>query len=360
MVTGFRPTGPIPSLPFTKMAGSSIAAARTGDTTTGFDIMGYNDYRGVPVIGAWKWLPEYQFGITTEVDVAEAYRSPNLIRRLLWGIFGLLVLTASAGVAIAYRNRRLQLRVLEARQLGQYKLEKKIGEGGMGTVYRAKHALLRRPTAVKLLLPEKATPHAVKRFEREVRHTAKLTNPNTVAIFDYGRTPDGIFYYAMEYLPGVTISQLVEQEGGLPQARVLHILKQICASLAEAHAHGLIHRDIKPSNVILGERGGYFDFVKVLDFGLVREVQQRDTLQLTAVDSLTGTPLYVSPEAIENPTEVDARTDLYALGAVAYYMLVGDHVFTGSTVLEVCGHHLNTPAPVSRVSNSAMRGNSIQ
>ncbi len=153
MVTGFRPSSPIPSLPFTKMAGSIIAAARTGDTTTGSDIIGYNDYRGVPVIGAWKWLPAYEFGITTEVDVAEAYRAPNLIRKLLWGIFGLLVLTASAGVAITYRNRRLQLRVLEARQLGQYKLEKKIGEGGMGTVYRAKHALLRRPTAVKLLLP---------------------------------------------------------------------------------------------------------------------------------------------------------------------------------------------------------------
>jgi eukaryotic-like serine/threonine-protein kinase len=353
MVEGFRPTTPRRAQPLTFMAASATALATNGDTSTYVNLKGYNDYRGVPVIGAWKWLPEYGFGITTEVDVGEAYRVPALIGRLQWGVFALLVAAAFAVVVVNLLNQRLQSRVLEARQLGQYKLEKKIGEGGMGAVYRARHALLRRPTAVKLLLPEKATKQAITRFEREVRHTAKLSNPNTVSIFDYGRTPDGIFYYAMEYLPGVNLSQLVEQQGPLSPARVLHILKQAAASLAEAHDIGLIHRDIKPSNIMLCERGGVFDFVKVLDFGLVRETNQQDTMQLTAVDSLTGTPLYVSPEAIEDPTSVDPRTDLYALGAVAYYMLVGDHVFTGSTVLEVCGHHLNTPAPLPSHKMSA-------
>ncbi len=342
MVEGFRPEAPQRAWPLTKMAASAVSSAATDDTTTKHDIKGYNDYRGVRVIGAWKWLPEYRFGITTEVDVAEAYRVPRFIQKLLWSIFGLLALTAVGAVIVTVLNRKLQSRVLEARQLGQYKLEKKIGEGGMGTVYRARHALLRRPTAIKLLLPEKATKHAIMRFEREVRHTAKLTSPNTVAIFDYGRTPDGIFYYAMEYLPGLTLSELVDREGALPQSRVLHILKQVAASLAEAHAVGLIHRDVKPSNIILCERGGVFDFTKVLDFGLVREMNQSDTLALTAVGSVAGTPLYLSPEAIDQSTTVDGRIDLYALGAVAYFLLVGDHMFTGNSALEICAQHLNT------------------
>jgi serine/threonine protein kinase len=219
----------------------------------------------------------------------------------------------------------------------------------MGVVYRARHAMLRRPTAVKLLPPGQAGEHALKRFEREVQLTSILTHPNTVAIYDYGRTPDGVFYYAMEYLEGTNLDDLVRQDGRQPPSRVVHILRQICGSLEEAHGIGLIHRDIKPANVILCERGGSPDVAKVLDFGLVRDLHGPEQVALTSERSIAGTPLYLSPEAIRAPETVDARSDLYAVGAVAYYLLTGQPVFDGGSLVEVCGHHLHTaPEPPSR------------
>lgn len=235
----------------------------------------------------------------------------------------------------------LQAQVRQAMQLGQYTLESKLGEGGMGVVYLARHALLRRPTAVKLLPAEKSSEQAITRFEREVQQTCRLTHPNTVAIFDYGRTEDGVFYYAMEYLDGISLEDLVAQYGPLPQGRVIYLLLQVAEALSEAHQLGLVHRDIKPDNLMLCERGGLADTVKVLDFGLVRELDadpaSRDTGQ-----AIQGTPLYMAPEALLRPLEVDARVDLYALGAVAYFLLTGEVLFGGS-VTEVLAHHLQTP-----------------
>ena len=243
---------------------------------------------------------------------------------------------------------RLRTKVSEARELGQYTLLYKIGEGGMGEVYRATHAMLRRPTAIKILHADRANASTVTRFRREVELTSQLTHPNTIAIYDYGRTPEGVFYYAMEYLPGITVDRLVKEDGAQPEARVVHILRQTAGSLAEAHAVGLIHRDIKPANIMVCERGGQFDVVKVLDFGLVRKMDSQSTA-LTQINTLTGTPLYLSPEAIQTPNEVDARTDLYALGAVAYFLVTGTHVFSGKNVIEICSQHLHdAPEPPSR------------
>ena len=241
----------------------------------------------------------------------------------------------------------LRQQVREATQLGQYTLEHKIGEGGMGAVYRARHAMLRRPTAIKLLPPDKAGEQSIARFEREVQLTATLTHPNTVAIYDYGRTPDGVFYYAMEFLDGVDLQDLVEVEGAQPPGRVVHILAQVCGALGEAHGVGLIHRDIKPANIILCERGGAHDVAKVVDFGLVKDRIGGDgdgKLSLTAIGSITGTPLYLSPEAIRDPASVDARSDLYAVGAVGYFLLTGQPVFAATSVVELCSLHL-TAAP---------------
>jgi len=239
----------------------------------------------------------------------------------------------------------LRQRVREAWQLGQYTLLEKIGEGGMGAVYRASHAMLRRPTAIKLLPPERAGAEHLRRFEREVQLTSRLAHPNTVAIFDYGRTSDGVFYYAMEYLAGVNLEDLVQADGPQPAGRVIHVLRQVAGSLAEAHGIGLIHRDIKPANVILvPERGGALDVAKVVDFGLVKDVDQ--AVDVTSAGQMAGTPLYFSPEAITSPEQVDARSDLYSLGCVGYYLVTGHRVFGGRTLGELCGHHLHSrPVP---------------
>lgn len=255
----------------------------------------------------------------------------------LWCLTAVAVATLVS--RIIYGLRRA---VHEARRLGQYTLEEKIAEGGMGVVYRARHALLRRPTAIKLLPPEKAGATSLKRFEREVQLTSILTHPNTVAVYDYGHTPDGVFYYAMEFLDGVNLQDLVREEGRQPPNRVVHILRQMCGALAEAHSIGLIHRDVKPANVILCERGGIPDVAKVLDFGLVRDLQTAGEVGLTGEVAIAGTPLYLSPEAINAPERVDARSDLYAVGAVGYYLLTGHPVFEARTIVEICGHHLHT------------------
>jgi eukaryotic-like serine/threonine-protein kinase len=234
----------------------------------------------------------------------------------------------------------LQRRIEQVEELGQYRLDEKIGEGGMGVVYRASHAMLRRPTAIKLLPPDRAGDAALARFEREVQNTARLTHPNTIAIYDYGRTPEGVFYYAMEYLDGVDLEALVAIDGPQPAMRVVQVLAQVAGALAEAHAVGLIHRDIKPGNVILCERGGVCDFAKVVDFGLVKDVS-RGSPSTSTVSVITGTPLYMSPESIVSPDTIDGRSDLYALGAVGYFLLTGKPVFEAQTVLEVCARHLH-------------------
>ena len=242
----------------------------------------------------------------------------------------------------------LRKEVREARRFGQYTLEQKIGEGGMGAVYRASHGMIRRPSAIKLLRGDPGDELNLQRFEREVQLTARLTHPNTITIFDYGRTNDGVFYYAMELLNGATLQRIVEIDGPQTPGKVVRILTMVCGALSEAHAIGLIHRDIKPANIMLCTQGGEVDVVKVLDFGLVKELEANPDTRLTGVNTLTGTPQYMAPECLLNPQSVDARTDIYALGTVAYFLLAGVDVFTGKSVVEVCGKHLHQkPDPLS-------------
>jgi serine/threonine-protein kinase len=236
----------------------------------------------------------------------------------------------------------LRKQVDEAEQLGQYTLEEKLGEGAMGVVYRARHAMLARPTAVKLLLPDKFGETSLARFEREVQLTARLTHPHTVTIFDYGRTPDGIFYYAMELLEGAALDRIVDVDGPQPPERVAYIMDQVAAALSEAHGVGLIHRDIKPANIILTQQGGEPDVAKVVDFGLVKNVRGDGDPRLSSVGEIAGTPYYMSPETIIAYHEIDARSDLYSLGAVCYFLLTGEPVFKGKSAAEVCTHHVQT------------------
>jgi eukaryotic-like serine/threonine-protein kinase len=341
MVTGGRPVKRRTEQPLTLMA----AEATQGNE--GFNVDGYNDYRGVPVVGAWKWLDQHDFGIATEIAVAEAFQPVYVLRRAFWILMGLLLVSAlgifGAMLFIKRQQHALQVAALTAKQLGQYTLEHKIGAGGMGTVYRAHHALLRRPTAVKLLDIDKISDAAIARFQREVQLTSQLNHPNTIAIYDYGKTPEGIFFYAMEFLDGLTLEDIVARHGPLPEGRVVRILEQICGSLAEAHGIGLIHRDIKPANIILNHRGGVADLVKVLDFGLVKSLGAEHEANVTAANALTGTPLYLSPESIDQPDTIDTRSDLYAIGAVGYFLLTGTPVFSGKSIVEICMHHVRTP-----------------
>jgi len=274
---------------------------------------------------------------------------------LALGSVEVLSWTAAAVTLAAISSRvifGLHTEAAKIRRLGQYTLEEKVGEGGMGIVYRGYHAMLRRPTAIKLLPPEKVGETSIRRFEREVQLTARLTHPNTVAVFDYGRTPDGLFYYAMEYLDGLNLEQLVKQDGPQAPGRVVHLLAQACGALAEAHDIGLVHGDIKPANILLVDRGGMPDVVKVVDFGLVKRVEHvadDATLTVTAGNVLKGTPLYLSPEAIRNDPVVDGRSDLYALGAVGYFLITGRPVFEATSVVEIFAHHLHTqPTAPSR------------
>jgi serine/threonine-protein kinase len=260
----------------------------------------------------------------------------------------------SVCAVISHVMYSLRREVSEARRLGQYTLEEKLGEGGMGVVYRARHALLRRPTAVKLLATGGADPAQVARFEREVQATAELTHPNTITVYDFGVTPDGVFYYAMELLDGASLYDVVAAGGPLEPARVRRVLTMVASALAEAHDRGLVHRDIKPSNVFLCTQGGEHDVAKVLDFGLVKETAvdptgaTRADAALTQEGTITGTPLYMAPEQICGDGNLDGRVDLYSLGAVGYYLLTGTEVFTGPTSLAVLARHLeSTPEPPS-------------
>ena len=343
---GARPRDERAGRPLTK----PIAEATAG--RPGVDVMGYPDYRGVPAVGAWTWLEEYDFGVVAGVNAAEAFRPLTILRRTTYGLLALLGLGAAAIqgflVVVDRQRRALRRAAREMQQLGQYTLEGKIGQGGMGTVYRASHTLLRRPTAIKLIDSDRASDIFLARFDREAQLTSRLVHPNTIVVFDYGRTDEGVIYYAMEYLDGLNLDALATRFGPLPGARVAKILRQACGSLAEAHDLGLIHRDVKPSNLILGRRGGVPDFVKVLDFGLVKAVGPERDLTLTAPESWVGTPLYLAPEAIRRPDEVDGRADLYALGAVGYFLLTGTPVFRGLTSGEVCSQHLHeAPEPPS-------------
>ncbi len=278
--------------------------------------------------------------------VGEAASGADVIASIL-----LLVLAAVGSVFGVDTIGSLRREAFEAKQLGQYRLKKLIGVGGMGEVYLAEHNLLKRPCVIKLIQAEKAgDPRTLARFQREVRSTAKLSHWNTIEIFDYGHTQDGTFYYVMEYLPGMSLAELVERFGPLPAERAIHFLAQTCDALTEAHAMGLIHRDIKPGNIFAAQRGGAYDVTKLLDFGLVKPlVDDEHSIQLTVEGAITGSPLFMSPEQALGDSQPDVRSDMYSLGAVGYFLLTGRPPFEGDRPIKVMiAHAHHEVAPPSR------------
>jgi len=260
-------------------------------------------------------------------------------------------LCAALAPVISHIITRLGREVRKAREMGSYVLGDLIGRGGMGEVWQATHRFLARPAAIKLIKPEVLSAVTkvqadvlLERFRREARAAANLRSPHTIQLYDFGVAGDGTFYYVMELLNGMDLQTLVEEHGPLPPARTIHILQQVCESLAEAHDRGLIHRDIKPANIQLCCMGQYYDFVKVLDFGLVKSATGDAALDpgLTAPNVVAGTPAYLSPEsALGEP--VDQRTDIYAVGCVAFWMLTGRYVFEGQGAVQMMARHIHTP-----------------
>jgi serine/threonine-protein kinase len=261
-----------------------------------------------------------------------------------------LAFPAAIAVFVAARTTALQRRAFEAErraeQVGQYALKRKLGEGGMGEVWLAEHALLKRPCAVKFIRPElAANPATAARFAREVQAVTGLSHVNTVRVYDYGRAEDGSFYYVMEYLDGPTLEELVRESGPLPSGRVVYLLRQVCGALAEAHAAGLVHRDLKPGNVIVATLGGQGDVAKLLDFGLVQDLSADVEQRLTQAGTVLGTPAYMSPEQAAGESAVDARSDIYSLGAVAFHALCGRPPFQGKSLGQVLAAHRSERPP---------------
>ncbi len=273
----------------------------------------------------------------------EGIFTTSFVQSLLVQITIWMIAAVSIAVFGTSRIEVLLEAVSQARRLGQYQLKERLGSGGMGEVFLAEHMLLRRPCAIKLIRPEFAgDPSVLRRFEHEVQVTATLTHPNTVQIFDYGHADDGTFYYVMEYLPGLNLEQEIQRNGPMRPARVVHVIRQLCGALREAHAAGLIHRDLKPSNVILCELGGVSDVAKLLDFGLAlgHGIGPRPQ-RLSGEGTITGSPVFMSPEQAAGRENIDTRTDIYSLGAVMYFLLTGKPPFVRETVMQTLAAHMH-------------------
>ncbi len=316
---------------------------------------------GLLIPNRWQrtaWMIAFMLGEIALVDawILSQYSIPMSVAATFFGAQWSLLLGFTAyAVFGAYRIEAATTVARDALRLGQYVLVEPLGSGGMGEVYRAEHRLLRRPCAIKLIRPEHAgNSDVLRRFEREVQTTATLTHPNTIAIYDYGITDDGTFYYVMEYLPGITLEQLVSRDGPMDAPRAIHVLRQIAGALHEAHRAGLTHRDIKPGNVMLGERGGIPDVAKLLDFGLVTahnadgDVVGDGTGGITQAGIALGTPAYMSPEQCAGDQTPGPASDIYSLGALGYFLVTGRSPFEGRAPLQMMLAHLSEAPPSVR------------
>ena len=277
---------------------------------------------------------------------AEHYlHSSSLLECVLW-----VSVPSMAAIYGAYTFNQLRQRAAYAREFGSYHLQQLLGSGGMGEVYLGEHVLLKRPCAIKLIRPSQAAdPRAISRFENEVRATASLTHWNTIEIYDYGLTEDGTFYYAMEFLPGMNLQELVDLHGPMPVERAIHLLRQVCDGLNEAHEMGLIHRDIKPGNIFATHRGAIWDVAKLLDFGLVKLVGPAADESTDGL--ILGTPLFAAPEWATTAGKLDARSDIYSLGAVGYFLVTGRPLYLHRSPVKVLFAHATEPIPSMRESH---------
>lgn len=303
---------------------------------------------GIAVPTSWKRCLLVTLAVAVQPLWFDITLKPNVGRDQVLALVEQLGAGVALSLFVAVHLNRLTAEAFQARKLGRYYLKRKLGVGGMGEVYLAEHELLHRPCAVKVIRSDRITETNLRRFEREVQATAQLSNGNIVRVLDFGRAGDGTFFCVMEYLPGMDLERFVSRYGPMACSRVVHVLRQVCSALREAHAAGLVHRDIKPTNIILCEQGQVFDVAKLVDFGLVQEHEvDAKTGRLTQEKVVVGTPRYMSPEQIAGKA-IDGRSDLYSLGAVAYFLLVGQPPFLHEDYQRLFAAHLTEPVPPLR------------
>lgn len=314
-----------------------------------------NDWRrSLRVMSAMAVIPVAVYA-ATYLSLSPSHRQKDP----LFEMFAMArVMATAVAIAVfgAHKFTTLRQQASEAKHLGNYRIKRRLSAGGMGEVYLAEHRLLNRPYAIKLIRPEMAVnPTNRRRFEREIQAMARLTHWNTVEIVDYGHAPDGAFYYVMEYIEGLNLGELVQRYGPLDPGRVIYLLRQVCAALAEAHAAGLVHRDIKPGNLMVTQQSGLFDVLKILDFGLVQQTAPPEgDDKLTQSGLVMGTPGYMSPEQATGMADV--RSDIYSLGAVGYFLLSGHAPFAGRGIQQIVTSLTQEPAPLRELRPSVPGG----
>jgi serine/threonine-protein kinase len=334
----------------TQLIEAALASHSGHDDTSGMLLDPYPGYLATPVVGGWRRLAEDDLFIAIEMSADEAYAPLEALDTVFTVVFSALILAVCVALFSWFTAVLIRAEV-EKERMGPYWLGERIGEGGVGNVYRARHDLLKRPSAVKLLKPTRATDEMTARFRREAKLASQLTHPNMIEIYDYGVGIDATLFYAMELLEGDTVGELVVRGGPMPVARAVHILRQVCAGLAEAHGKGLVHRDISITNIMACLYGGEYDFVKILDFGLVKSVVGEQSQAITRSVRILGTVQYMAPERLHDPADVDVRADVYAVGAVAFFLLSGRRMFESEDTMALTSRVINeVPPRLSEVS----------
>lgn len=298
----------------------TVAAQAVADSRSGASVDGYRNYVGQKVVGSWVYLRDQKLGVVMELPFDEAFQFRSYANTILAALLTLCCIGTLIGVISSWPKRRIK----DVQSVGPYKIQELLGEGGMGKVYLAEHSLLCRPTAIKILSGDNVDMSVLMRFEREVQLASQLTHPNTISIYDFGRNENGLFYYAMEFIDGGHLGQLVEFDGPLPAGRCVYLVRQLCFALREAHLAGVVHRDIKPQNVMLCDRGGEPDFIKLVDYGLVKAFAPGVSDSTAQTNIIIGTPRFMAPERLQSPWLADPRVDIYSIGGLIYYMLTAE------------------------------------
>lgn len=346
LVVDLRTSGAtVRGAPSTAIVDAALTRMSVGEIEGGTKFEPYADHSGEEAVGLWRWYPELGLGLVVERPHARFIRPVAWLDAALGSLLLLAVLAFAAHQQLNFRELLASFRRPDLDACGPYRILRLIGEGAMANVYLARHERLGRVVALKRLKVKSSTDETLERFDREARLASQLHHPNIITVLDHGPVPGGGFYYAMEYIRGYTLTQWVEEHGPVPPGRVIRLLTQICAAVGAMHDKHLLHRDIKPDNVIAYAAHGEFDLVKLLDFGLIRDLDHEASRDLTRGLRVLGTPAFMAPERLLDPKVIDPRTDLYGIGCIGFFLLTGRRPFEATLDADLAQQVLHVPAP---------------